>query len=124
MENQSCQIRNGFTLELVHTDKQGIRIFLGGLDRRVAQGKTDSNDDVVFSIDELGKVVCIVLGILGFDVLDMPVIQTELFFCLLYAFPCRLVKTAVVDTADISDQSNLEGGSRERCECQQTKCTD
>ena len=88
MENQSCQIRNGFTLELVYTDKQGIRIFLCGLDSRVTQGKTDSNDNVVFSIDELGKVVCIVLGILGFDVLDMPVIQTKLFFCLLYAFPC------------------------------------
>ena len=107
MENQSYQIRYGFTLELINTYKQGVRIFLGGLDCRIAQGKSYSNDDVVFSIEELGKVVSIVLCILGFDVLDMPVIQTELFFCLLYAFPCRLVKTAVVDTADISDQSNL-----------------
>ena len=40
----------------------------------------------------MGKVVCIVLGILGFDVLDMPVIQAELFFATCTPSPADWLK--------------------------------
>ena len=95
-------------LELIHAYEVDLGVGLGRGYRRIPHRETDGDDDIVAVVNELRHVVSVVLRILGLDVLDIVIGDTQFLGRLLCAFPGRLVEAAVIDATDISHQTDLE----------------
>ncbi len=108
VEDQASQIGHDLTLELVNPDEEHIGIFLGCGGRGVAKRKPDADDNIVVGVDKLLHIVGVVFCVLRFDVLDVIFGQAEGFGGCDYAFPSGLVEAAVVDAADVGDETDFE----------------
>ncbi len=81
-----------------------VRVFQGRFNGGIPQGIANRHDDIVAIVDELAKVVGVVLGIGGFNELEAFTLdQAQGCGGCQNPFPGGLVEATVVDSSDIGD---------------------